>query len=178
MLQMMHGDIEFGRDDSFSVLSWTNPFGDTNRFTDVDGLQVYGNAVVIDWTTYDVAIGEVTGYLTSLNNILDYPLGQSWNNWMANAPYTTSDGLTTGFKMVNWNQLMSLLNQSNPSLLNYPPFNYFVSSSGQRIIHSTTSAAITGNIIELTGATFAFVAKTTARGTMLYRQFTLAELGL
>jgi len=174
------GDIEFGRDDSFSVLSWTNPAGDTNRFTDTLGTQIYVNNIVIDWTTYDVANDEVTGYLIyDTGRLQTTPSSFSWNGWLADAPYTSADGLWSGFQMVNWNQLMSLLNQSNPSLLDYPPFNYVFINSGKRIIHSTTSAAITGNIIELTGATFAFVTKTTSpRSTILYRQFTLAELGL
>ena len=127
----------------------------------------------------ETSIDSGVNTLFTSDSLQTTPSSFSWNGWMADAPYTTADGLWSGFQMVNWNQLMSLLNQSNSGLLNYPPFNYDVyASSARRIIHSTTSAALTGNILEFTGASFAFVAKTTARSTMLYRQFTLAELGL
>lgn len=172
------GDIEFGRDDSFFVLSWTNPFGTSERFTDTDGLQVYGNKVVIDWTTYGSTNDEVTGYLTSRNNILTYQFGQSWTNWMANEPYTTTDSSFTGFRVANMLQFQSIWNWDEASMMDYPPFNYSVINSGVRIITSTTQKTLTANTLELTGATYAWVNKGTVRQAILYRQFTLAELGL
>ena len=45
------GDIEAGRATSFLTLASNNPFGNTNRFTDILGGQTYATAVVIDWST-------------------------------------------------------------------------------------------------------------------------------
>lgn len=56
------GDLEEGRLTDFTTLDWTNPFGNTNRFTDELGGQNYVNSVVIDWSTYNQVDLKVIGF--------------------------------------------------------------------------------------------------------------------
>jgi len=41
------GDLEAGRNTSFTVLAENNPFGNTNRFTSELGTQTYTNNIVL-----------------------------------------------------------------------------------------------------------------------------------
>jgi len=59
------GDLERGRNVSFTVLAENNPFGNTNRFTDELGGQTYTNNIVIDLSTYDGS--NVFGWRWTLN---------------------------------------------------------------------------------------------------------------
>lgn len=170
------GWFQFGRDIDFFTLSWDNPFGNTNRFTDVNGLQIYGNDVVIDWSSYDVDGGEVTGFLISLTAS---SVNQGWDDWMANAPYSTGDLSISGFYLANVNQAVSILNWSDTSHLLYSPFNYGVSNTA-RILWLSTTDGVNSNQALTLGINNGIVVrgKFAANLALLSKQFTLAELGL
>jgi hypothetical protein len=108
------GDLEPGRAVSFSVLSSNNPFGNTNRFTDELGTQTYTNNIVIDWSTYDGSV--VNGYhrvlvLVTWNNAIDQSLALSVGTY------------TTGWRLVNRNELLAIYNHELAQGMNYAPFN-------------------------------------------------------
>jgi len=110
------GDIEAGRNTSFTVLAENNPFGNTNRFTDELGGQTYTKNIMIDWSTYDgsTVLGcrrqEVSG---TFNSGIDACLALSI------APYTS------GWRMANIKELMNFANFSLSQVFNYSPFNFF-----------------------------------------------------
>jgi len=108
------GDIEAGRATSFTVLAENNPFGNTNRFTDELGGQTYANNIVIDWSTYNGS--KVNGYhrvysLTSWNNAIDQCLALSVGSY------------TSGWRLINREELLSLYDHELAAGLNYAPFN-------------------------------------------------------
>ena len=108
------GDIQAGRDVSFSVLSANNPFGNTNRFTDELGTQTYTNNIVIDWSTYDGSV--VNGYYRTTTNVV-------WNNAIDQCLALSVGTYTSGWRLVNRNELFSLYNHQLVQGLSYAPFN-------------------------------------------------------
>ena len=144
------GDIEAGRNTSFTVLAENNPFGNTNRFTDELGGQTYTKNIVIDWSTYDGST--VLGYRRTLTN------NQTWNNAVTNSLAVSISPFTTGWRLTNRNELINLflLNQSNQ--LNYSPFNiasingmwvsnWFVLDSTQAYLVNPTNGLITSQVM-------------------------------
>lgn len=109
------GDLEAGRNVSFTVLAENNVFGNTNRFTDELGGQTYTKNIVIDWSTYDgsTVFGfrrtEVSG---TFNSGIDACLALSI------APFTT------GWRMANIKEIMNLANYSLTAVFSYSPFNF------------------------------------------------------
>lgn len=172
------GWFQFGRDTDFFTLSWTNPFGNTNRFTDTSGSQTYANGIGIDWTTYDEDAGEVTGYLFS--DDCDSPASKNWTTWFSGAPYQDKNSDFSGFNIVNVNQLHSLLNHGNEYALDYPPFNHQTTTSGSTDVWSSTMDAPLTNFALCLNIRHLIISRNivTSLPAMLYRQFTLAELGL
>jgi hypothetical protein len=172
------GDIEFGRDTDFFTLSWTNHFGNTNRFTDTTGAQTYANSVVIDWTSYDAVLGEVTGYLVSTQSF-STPI-QNWNNWMINAPYSDINEEWNDFYVANFNQAASILNWSDNTHLAYPPFNYSLINNNARLWTSTSRGNGGGAraICLQLNQTIGTLLKSESMSALLYKQFTLVELGV
>jgi hypothetical protein len=109
------GDLETGRETSFTVLSASNPFGNTNRFTDELGTQTYTNNIVIDWSTYDGSV--VNGYYRLLTgNII-------WNDAIDQCLALSVGAYTSGWRLVNRNEMFSLFNHAPGIGLNYVPFN-------------------------------------------------------
>lgn len=105
-----------GRATSFSVLNGNNPFGNTNRFTDPLGGQTYANRIAIDWSTYDGT--NVLGYY--------YTIGASditWNAAIDAAAALSTGGFTSGWRLPNIHEMLSICNYQLASLLNYSPFN-------------------------------------------------------
>lgn len=109
------GDVEAGRDVSFLVLAENNIFGNTNRFTDTVGGQTYANNIIIDHSTYDGS--KVFGWYK-----LSSPLLYTWNQAIDWAVALSVGGFTSGWRLPNINQLMSILNWGISSNLNYAPF--------------------------------------------------------
>lgn len=110
------GDIEAGRDVSFLVLPANNPFGNTNRFTDEFGTQVYTANIVIDWSTYDGTT--VLGYRRTINAI-DVP----WNTAIDEALTLSIGSFTSGWRLPNRNELQNISNVDSTFGLSYSPFN-------------------------------------------------------
>lgn len=120
------GDLEAGRGASFLVLAENNPFGNTNRFTDELGGQVYTNNWVIDWSTYYGS--SVLGYFRIQNGI-----NINWDNAINNALGVF--GTFSGCRLPNINELRNIINYSVNGF-NYYPFNY--TNYGIRLWSSTS----------------------------------------
>lgn len=160
-----------GRTVDFFTLSENNPFGNTNRFTDMNGLQVYANNIIIDWST-----------LGSNDTVLLYYKGDSntyrrWANSIDLYLSGTIAGLTTWY-LWNVNEVINVCNLSyKPYKMDYPPFNF---GSTQRYFftcndYDGTTVFITdlGTQILLGG-----YSKTNSYLTVYVRYTTLTELGL
>lgn len=128
------GDIEAGRNASFSVLAENNPFGNTNRFTDELGGQTYTKNIVIDWSTYDGST--VLGWRRTVSTTL------TWNNAIDNALAVSIAPYTTGWRMPNFMEMTSISNFSISTFLNYSPFNLAGSNvwTSTTVVISTTEA--------------------------------------
>jgi hypothetical protein len=111
------GDIEAGRTTSFSVLASNNPFGNTNRFTDELGGQIYTKNIVIDWSTYNGS--NVLGYyrVVSATNI-------SWNSAIDAALALSVVGYTTGWRLPNKKEYENIFNYQLSFGISYSPFNF------------------------------------------------------
>ena len=110
------GDLQEGRDVDFFTLPSANPFGTTERFTDVLGTQVYSDKIAIDWTTYDGT--EVLGFSQNSGNPT-----VNWATCIANASSHSVGIYTSGWRLPNVNEVFPLLNYNQTYLLYYPPFN-------------------------------------------------------
>lgn len=112
------GDIEAGRATSFSVLASNNPFGNTNRFTDELGGQIYTNNIVIDWSTYN---GSTVLGISRIN----IATGNTWNQAIDNSLSYSVGTFTSGWRCANIKEIFYLLNYGNSeaNLLNYSPLN-------------------------------------------------------
>jgi hypothetical protein len=107
------GDIEAGRNVSFTVLAENNPFGNTNRFTDELGTQTYTKNIVVDWSTYDGST--VLGWRrTAGSGIWDTAIDQSL---LVSIP-----PFTTGWRLPNIQEVFSTLNWGLANKWGYIPF--------------------------------------------------------
>lgn len=154
------GDLEAGRNTSFTVLAENNPFGNTNRFTDELGGQTYTKNIMIDWSTYDgsTVLGcrrtEVSG---NFNTGIDACLALSI------APFTT------GWRMANIKELMNFANYSLTQVFSYSPFNFPANLNS-----STTNAGNTVNrFILLSTGTIQDTAKSGSGNNLAVRNFTV-----
>jgi hypothetical protein len=162
------GDLEAGRNVSFTVLAENNVFGNTNRFTDELGGTTYTNDIVIDWSTYNGST--VLGYRRS--NVF---IG----NWNASIDYcnTLSVGtFTTGWRMSNIVELLNIINYgipgtalSSPHIGNFLPFII----SNPSIVSSTTNLTNTTEAYRASGAVFVTVAKSSGSVILPCRTFTV-----
>lgn len=123
------GDIEAGRNTSFTVLAQNNPFGNTNRFTDELGTQTYTKNIVIDWSTYDG---------TTVFGFRRTEVSGNFNGGIDACLALSIPPFTTGWRMANIKEIMNLANYSLTSVFNYSPFNFPAS-----IMTSTTFASNT-----------------------------------
>jgi len=163
-------DPSRGRTVNFFTLSEKNPFGNTNRFTDMNGLQVYANNVIIDWST-----------LGSNNTVLLYYKGdaltyRNWNTAIDLYLSGTIAGLTTWY-LWNVKEVVNVCNIANkPYRMNYAPFNF---GSSQRYFHTSSDYDGTNVFITDLGAKITeFAGKASAYLTVYVRYTTLTELGL
>ena len=131
------GDLQEGRDVDFFTLAENNPFGNTDRFTDEFGTQVYANDIVIDWSTYNGS--EVLGWyrITSIGD---------WNTAIDNSLLVSIGSFTSGWKLPNITELFSIALWDYPTRpLNYNPFNINLNV----LWSSTTSGTSTGQALVL-----------------------------
>ena len=126
--------LDFNAISPFTTLISNNAFGNKNRFTDINGLQVYGDNYVIDHLT---GLGI---YRVVTNNT------EIWGLMIDRAVASTQNSFTD-WRMVNRNELASI-QQLTPLLntLNYSPLNiannifssttYTVTTSAFRMVNS------------------------------------------
>jgi len=128
------GDTERGRLTNFLTLPSNNPFGNTNRFTNKTGGQVYTNSVAFDWSTYNGS------------TVLAYYFGDAntrpWATQLTQYTGSTLDGLT-GWNLINFVEMVNIMNfelMANYQL-NYPPF-----STTRRYFWVSTQTGGTGAV--------------------------------
>lgn len=109
------GDLEAGREVDFMHTFENNPFGNNNRFTDIDGAQIYSVPVAIDWSTFDGI--KVLGYQIGTNPLRNFSDSVSAMNSLEIGSYLT------GWRLTNKNELMNIMNHGVNFPLGYPPFN-------------------------------------------------------
>ena len=109
------GDIQAGRDVDFFTLPSNNPFGTTARFSDELGGSTYAKDIVIDWSTYDGS--EVLGYYRiAFSNVI-------WTTAIDDCLAHSVTGFTSGWRLVNSNEIFSLMNASTSRAMNWLPIN-------------------------------------------------------
>jgi hypothetical protein len=110
------GDIEAGRATDFFTLNYTNPFGNTNRFTDELGGATYANDIVIDWSAYDNIAGTVLGYTKNVQP------SAVWNDAIDNALALSIGAYTSGWRLPNWKEMANIFAVGYSRALDYAPF--------------------------------------------------------
>lgn len=99
-----------GRATDFLTLASNNPFGNTNRFTDILGGQTYADYIQIDWSTYDGStvlgfdFGGVLGRGYSPFTDLGQP-NNTWDSAIDGALSHTNGTFTTGWRCPNFNEM-------------------------------------------------------------------------
>lgn len=112
-------DGNVGRIGDFFTLGENSVFGNTDRFKDRFGTDVYADTIVIDLSTYDDATQEALGYQTNtMLNGTYKPLADA----VAFCDSFVLGGVS-GWRQANKNELLSIL-FPNSTPLYYAPFNY------------------------------------------------------
>ena len=168
------GDLEAGRATSFLVLD-TAPLHNsgsatlnttTNRFTDTLGGQTYANNIVLDWSTWNGAT--LNGYRRNISggNI-------SWNDAVDTCLALSIGTFTTGWRLWNINEIMSLVRWEGTAALNYAPFSISV---GFTFWTSTTLPWNSGYAMYLTNTTYQILyqGKTSTSAYIPVRTFSLS----
>jgi hypothetical protein len=130
------GDIEAGREVSFTTLNVNNPFGNTNRFTDILGGQTYTLPIVIDWSTYNGFT--VLGYRRTLS--LSYT---NWATANTSAQAVSIGAYTTGWRLPNRKEMENIMNMGvTGTIFNYAPFSI---TADRNVWTGTTNPIVTAN---------------------------------
>lgn len=162
------GNLQRGR--NFFTLLENNPFGNTNRFTALDGSQTYTNNIVLDWSTWDGQT--VLGWYR-------IPLGTAitWANALSGANSFSIIGYS-GWRLPNVNELMSIGWFGSVDMYNYAPFNII----NKLLWTSTTALGNTLNAYRTPNTGFMTngvkTATNSAQSYIPCRNFTNAELGI
>jgi hypothetical protein len=120
----------------FFTLADNNAFGNTNRFTDENGLQVFGNNYTID-------------HLTGLGIYTVLQSNLPWDTHIDNTPSKTTLGYTD-FRMANINEINSLCYYEAATLFNYTGLSSLQNSNNQwtsSTPHSFSTSAYHYNVI-------------------------------
>jgi hypothetical protein len=157
------GDIEAGRNVSFTVLAENNVFGNTNRFTDELGGQTYTKNIVIDWSTYNGST--VLGWRRTASTA-------PWASAVSGALAVSIAPFTTDWRLPNVMEYLSIFNWQLTARLNYSPFNL---ASNQYHTSNTDMATTTNNIYVWTGNSSPVLsaAKSTNNSYLVCRTFTV-----
>lgn len=155
------GDIEAGRATSFLVLDSAPTHNNgaatlnttTNRFTDELGGQTYTNNIVLDWSTWNGT--NLLGYRRT-NNGADV----TWNNAIDGALAVSIGTFTTGWRLPNINEIISLWNGGSSLGFNYAPIN--ITHTNGLWLGNTLNAASTLAWESGVYGTIGYVAKTTS----------------
>jgi hypothetical protein len=135
------GDLERGRNVSFTTLAENNVFGNTNRFTDELGGQTYTKNIVIDWSTYNGST--VLGWRRTRNS-------SNWLSAIDGALIVSIAPFTSGWRLPNVQELFSIQFFGGSGKLNYAPF---TTAAGFDLWTSTTNPAQTNQIFNLSSGT-------------------------
>jgi len=160
----------------FYTLDRNNPFGNTNRFTAIDGTQTYTDGIVIDWLFARDYAETVIGYGISIISPATHSVQ------IGNEPYTI--GAFGGFTLIHSDNLWKLVNKDGTKAvtdgLNYSPFNYVITGanntrvrSGDNFYNDTTQTWLYNN-----NGNLAQAVKTLSVSTMIQREFSYTELGV
>jgi hypothetical protein len=160
----------------FYTLDRNNPFGNTNRFTAIDGTQTYTDGIVIDWLFARDYAETVVGYGVSIISPATHAVQ------IGNEPYTI--GAFGGFTLIHHINLFRIVNDDGTKApangLDYSPFNYVITGanntrirSGDNFYNDTTQTWLYNN-----NGNLAQAVKTLSVSTMIQRQFTYTELGI
>jgi len=120
--------------DPHRTLVSDNTFGNTNRYTDINGLQVYGDNYIID-------------HLTGLGwyRVVS-ATGTTWDTAISNAYASTTLGYSD-WRIPNQQELISVTEaEALTGVFNHSPFNYV---SGQYINCSNTQINNSANTIKI-----------------------------
>jgi hypothetical protein len=131
--------------DPFRTLLNNNAFGNKNRFTDENGLQVYGNNYAID-------------HLTNRGWYLTVQSAVTWNNAIDNSVAFTVLGYTD-FYLPSIKEMESIVDVEDNDVLIYSPFNFSNAIGGVDLWTSTTNKGET---------TRAFIVQPLVSGTQSY----------
>ncbi len=161
------GQYEDGEGVDFLTLTWTNDFGNTNRFTSENGDQTYTAGYVVDHASKNQNTGRIRVWRLGLESAVA-------STHLSGQPYTY--GGLTGWKIPRLIDLYPILNHEQATTaLNYAPFNINANSIANSLILQNTLNATTGyrfaNSLILSSAT---LANTMRR--ICYRDCTLAEI--
>ena len=118
----------------FLTLKNNNAFGNTNRFTDIDGLQVYSDNYIIDHL-YGI------GYNNSFNT-------ENYNDALINSNASTQNGFTDWY-VPSIQILESIASLELSQVFNYTPFNLTVTYGS-----STTRTTLTTQALALQDRAF------------------------
>jgi len=135
------GWIQEGRQTSFLALLGNNPYGNTKRFLDELGTEIFTNKIVIDWSTYDGST--VLGYKISTNGSV-----VTWNDAVDGAAAVSIGTYTKGWRLPNVREMINLCNYGSASgkVLNYAPINI---TDWVNLWTSTTNVETTTNAMAL-----------------------------
>lgn len=138
----------------FPVLLSNNAFGNKNRFTDENGLQVFGNAYFID-------------HLTGLGWLITKQASMIWNTAIDTALSSTAY-IYTDWRMSNFNELHGLMDFRLGNTMEYTPFSDFSQelNTGEDAWTSTTDQLST---------TLAFTIRSKNSSTQSYNVVRLAK---
>ena len=154
----------------FFTLDINNPFGNTNRFTDELGTQIFANNIQIDWFTQKsgTVIANETTYSASG---IDKATAASYCSGI-------SHGGFTGWRLPEWTECINILYPLGSRMLVYSPMNL---ADNSRFWTNTSTIGGTQSFLfsisQGVGISAIFDAWTGGRG-LAFRTFTLAELGL
>lgn len=171
------GATQRGRDVDFFTLDGNNAFGNSNRFTDLLGTQIYSNgSVMLDHSTDDGSeiLGITYGYYGTFTNVLDYI-----NNNLS------TDG-KTDWALINRAELERLIYEESIRNLNWSPLNQITIYTGSDLnwwtstspLNNTARAKAFFNSSGVAGNQMTTIGKTGASRSLAVRYYTYAELGL
>lgn len=168
-------NVPQGREVDFLTLSDNNPFGNTNRFTDVIGGSTYANGVALDWAYKDDVNQLVIGWQISDNggNI-------DWNGAIDYCEALTL-GTYSDWHLPNDQLINSLRAAVFSRTLSYPPFNnssnvsWWSSTSMEGVLPTYATTLPNRLYGTLDGINKTVSANMRAKA---YRIYTYAELGL
>jgi hypothetical protein len=128
------GDLQEGRDIDFFTLAKPNPFGNSNRFTALNGTQTFTNNIIIDWSTYEgtSVLGYFRGSITTNRTWAD---ALTWAAGLNPAGYT-------GWRLTNIKELQNLANYDfGGGVLTYSPVSLVSNSFWSSTTVNNNSAA-------------------------------------